>query len=180
MIKIFYFKDENKYKRLYFLNFKLFKIKKHFSDNHIKNIIKKIESEYKNYKPILNEITPTPNNIVLENLKELKSFYFLPNKGNLGDGLIANSEFQILNEYKDTIYMNLYNYTGFKQPFNLVYGGGGIFIDIYKEDCKEIFDLLKNKLLKRCIILPSSFYNVPELIEMFDERFTIFCREKKS
>lgn len=76
--------------------------------------------------------------------------------------------------------MNLYNYTELKQPFNLVYGSGGIFIDIYREDCKEIFDLFKNKLLKRYIILPSSFYNVPELIEMFDERFTIFCREKKS
>ena len=180
MSKIFYFKDENKYKRLYFLNFKLFKIKKYFSDNHIKIIIKNIESQAKLYKSIQNEILPTPSNLILESLKELKDFYFLPNKGNLGDGLIANSEFQIFNKYKDNIYMKLYNYTEFKQPFNFVYGGGGIFIDVYKEDCKKIFDIFKNKFLKRCIILSSSFYNIPELIEMFDERFTIFCREKNS
>ena len=76
MNKIFYFKDEKKYKRLYFFNFKLFKIKKHFSNQYIKTVIKNIESKYKNYKPTLNEISPTPNNIVLESLKELKNFFF--------------------------------------------------------------------------------------------------------
>ncbi|MBQ3943373.1 MAG: hypothetical protein II669_03560, partial [Elusimicrobia bacterium] len=66
MNKIFYFKDENKYKRLYFFNFKLFKIKKYFSEKYIKNIIKNIELKHENYKPCQNEITPAPNNFVLE------------------------------------------------------------------------------------------------------------------
>ena len=43
MNKIFYFKYEDKYKRLYCFNFKLFKIKKCFSNKHIKNIIKNID-----------------------------------------------------------------------------------------------------------------------------------------
>jgi exopolysaccharide biosynthesis predicted pyruvyltransferase EpsI len=30
------------------------------------------------------------------------------------------------------------------------------------------------------VILPSSFYNIPQLLEKFDERFIIFCRDKKS
>jgi exopolysaccharide biosynthesis predicted pyruvyltransferase EpsI len=32
----------------------------------------------------------------------------------------------------------------------------------------------------RVIILPSSFDNVPELVAIMDERFVVFCREKKS
>ena len=181
MNKIFYFKDENKYKRLYFFNFKLFKIKKYFSDKYIKNIIKNIELKHENYKPCQNEITPAPNNFVLETLQKLKSFYFLPNGGNLGDGLIANSEFQIFNFYEDISYITKRDdYDKIQKPFNFIYGGGGLFVDIYKENLDKFFDIFKNKFLKQCIILPSSFYNIPELFEIADERFTIFCREKNS
>ena len=181
MVKLFYFKDENKYKRLYCFNFKLFKIKKRFPNKYIKNIIKNIELKYENYQSHQKEIIPTPNNFILETLQKLKTFYFLPNKGNLGDALIANGQFQIFNFYKKTIYVTINsNYTKIREPFNLVFSGGGIFVKIYKENYDKILKIFKNKIWKQCIILPSSFYDCPELLEIIDERFTIFCREKNS
>lgn len=39
---------------------------------------------------------------------------------------------------------------------------------------------LKNKNLKKCIIFPSSFYKCDDVISVFDDRFTVFCRDKKS
>ena len=33
---------------------------------------------------------------------------------------------------------------------------------------------------KKIIILPSSFYNVPEFVSILDERFVVFCREANS
>ena len=181
MIKTFYFKDEDKYKRLYFFNIKLFKIKKRFSNKHIKNIIKTIELKAKNDLPIQTPLTPTPNNLILNTIKELNDFYFIANAGNLGDAIIANSEFQILNFLKKNLQkVNYAKPIETTTPFNFIYGGGGLFLNIYKENLKEIFDILKNKLLQQCVILPSSFYNIPELIEIIDDRFTIFCRERRS
>lgn len=181
MDKIFYFKDEDKYKRLYFFSIKLFKIKKRFSNKHIKNIIKNIELKIKNNLSIQTPLTPTPNELVLNTIKELNDFYFIANAGNLGDAIIANSEFQILNFLKQNLHkVNYAKPIEITTPFNFIYGGGGLFLNIYKENLREIFDILKNKLLKQCVILPSSFNNIPEFIEIIDERFTIFCREKKS
>ncbi len=181
MIKIFYFKDEDKYKRLYFFNIKLFKIKKRFSNKHIKNIIKNIELKVKSTLSIQTPLTPMPNELILNTIKELNDFYFIANAGNLGDAIIANSEFQILNSLKQNLQkVNYAKPIKITTPFNFIYGGGGLFLKIYKENLEEIFDILKNKLLKQCVILHSSFNNIPELIEIIDARFTIFCREKKS
>lgn len=116
-----------------------------------------------------------------EILKELEKFYFLPNKGNLGDGLIAASEFQYL-EAKNFNY-RVYQRTMpwiYQKSFNFVYGGGGIWVDLYKKDYQEILEIFKSPYLKKCVILPSSFNNCPDVIELLDERFTVFLREEKS
>ena len=42
----------------------------------------------------------------------------------------------------------------------------------------NVMNIMKNA--KRVVILPSSFDNVPELVKILDERFTVFCRERKS
>ena len=182
MIKIFYFKDENIYRRLYFFNFKLFKIKRklNIKDKDIQSIIQNITNKYSQLPQSETEIKPKTNNLISDKIKELKNFYFLPNKGNLGDTFIANSEFQIFNYYKDVLHINLYDYTNLKTPFNFVYGGGGMFVELYKEEHSKIFNIFKNKFMKQCIILSESFHDVPELIKIIDDRFTIFCREKKS
>ncbi|WP_413854282.1 polysaccharide pyruvyl transferase family protein [Candidatus Ruminimicrobium bovinum] len=182
MNKIFYFREENIYRRLYFINFKLFKIKRklNITDKYLINTVKNINNNISKFHKSKTEIQPKPNNVILDKLKELKNFYFLHNKGNLGDIFIANSEFQLFNSFKNVLHINLYNYTNLKIPFNFVYGGGGMFVGLYKKEHKKIFNILKNKLMKQCIILSESFYDIPEFIKLLDERFTIFCREKNS
>ena len=45
-------------------------------------------------------------------------------------------------------------------------------------DLERFFKLFKNA--KKVIILPSSFYKCDRLIDILDERFILFCREKNS
>ena len=183
MIKIFHFKEENIYKRLYFFNYKLFKIKRklNIDNKNLTNILLNIKNSISQLSQSETGIKPKINNIILEKLKKLKNFYFLPNKGNLGDCIMTNSEFQIFGSYKNDIsVLTNYNYKNLKTPFNIVCGGAGIFVSYYEKECDIFFDVFKNKLMKQCIILPSSFYNIPKLIKLLDERFTIFCREKNS
>lgn len=64
------------------------------------------------------------------------------------------------------------------RPFNLVYGGGGGWIDKYLEyGRKQSESYFKNKNLKKCIILPSTFYKCDEIVNTFDDRFVVFCRD---
>ena len=183
MNKIFYFKEENIYKRLYFFNFKLFKIKRklNITNKNLANTIQSIKNNVSQLSQSKTELQPKINDVILNKLKEFKNFYFLPNKGNLGDCIMTNSEFQIFNSYKKEIAASTnYNYRNLKKPFNIVCGGAGIFVSYYEKECDIFFDVFKNKFMQQCIILPSSFYNIPKLIELLDERFTIFCREKNS
>lgn len=120
------------------------------------------------------------DNVTLQNIiAELKNFYFLANKGNLGDVLIACAEYQ----YFET---NKFDYKIFdknkmpKEPFNLIYGGGGIWTKYYKDYYSDILDILKSPMLERCVILPSSFWECEDLMEILDYRFTVFCRDENS
>lgn len=62
-----------------------------------------------------------------------------------------------------------------------MYGGGGGWIDIYRNNCvKQLDTYFKNKNLKKCIILPSTFHKCDDVVTSFDERFTVFCRDPAS
>ncbi len=117
---------------------------------------------------------------ILSLLKNLKHFYFYPNNGNLGDVAIAESEYQLFEKEKlsykvwDAYSNNLMP----TEDFNLVYGGGGLFVKYW--NYKKVIELFNNQHLKQVIILPSSFWECDDLIDIFDERFIVFCREKKS
>ena len=112
-------------------------------------------------------------------IKKLNKFYYLPNKGNLGDVLIASSTFQYFK--KNNIEFEIFDIAKeIKEDFNLIYGGGGIWTSNYQKDYQEILNVFKSKYLKSCIILPSSFNNCPDLIEILDERFIVYAREQKS
>lgn len=157
------------------------------STNHdimaIKNII---INNLKLYilKENINDIPITTfnnNQNIYTTLKDLEHFYFLPNKGNLGDIVIASSEFQYFdaNNFNYEVY-DIFSKGKYDLPYNLVYGGGGIWNKLYQNYYKNILEVFKSKLLKKCIILPSSFYDCEDVINILDERFTVFCREKQS
>lgn len=118
---------------------------------------------------------------IFQSLKSLGEFYFLPNKGNLGDVVIASSEFQYLdaNKFSYKVY-DLLNLRQCSAPFNFVYGGGGLWHKLYQQDYQEILNIFKCPLLNKCVVLPSSFYDCEDVIAAFNEKFVVFCREKQS
>lgn len=122
--------------------------------------------------------TDNKNTEIKRHIDNLNEFYFLPNQGNLGDIVIAATEFQYLENYnyKYEIWGNKKN----KKEFNLLYGGGGIWHKLYQKDYQEVIKIFKSRYLKKCVILPSSFYDCEDAILAMDERFIVFCREKQS
>lgn len=105
-------------------------------------------------------------------------FYFIPNPGNLGDVIIAQSEYEFLANRNYKIIDNETSFLPLEQKFNLVYGGGGLFVKYW--DYQNFLKIFKKKNLHKCIILPSSFYCCDDIINAFDERFVVFCREENS
>ena len=193
------FKFKNKYKTL------LKKINDNYTYNEnnlisLKNELKELKQEYNNnlsqIEFVFNEVIfakvlreeycskPYTNNIdknIYNIINELGHFYFLPNKGNLGDIVIASSEYQYFdaNKFDYEVYDCL-NQERYDKSFNFVYGGGGIWHKFYQQDYQEILEIFTNPLLKKCVVLPSSFYDCEDVINIFDERFTVFCREEQS
>lgn len=115
-------------------------------------------------------------NSELEKLKP--NFYFIPNPGNLGDVIIAQSEYELLQNYDYKIIDNETSFLPLENKFNLVYGGGGLFVKYWAY--QNFLNIFKKQNLQKCIILPSSFYCCDDLINVFDERFVVFCREEIS
>ena len=111
---------------------------------------------------------------LLNCLRELGEFSYMPNSGNIGDMLIASATLQWFDangiKYKRT--------SENETPNIFVYGGGGAWTRDYIQWMGPLMD--KMKQAKKVVILPSSFNDVPEFIKILDERFIVFCREKKS
>lgn len=104
-------------------------------------------------------------------LRDLGMFQYIPNHGNLGDLLIDVSTRQMFRRW---------NITAFSEPCShIVYGGGGRFVPFYSS-----LDNLQSKLtspsIRRCVILPHSFYGVDAFVRALDERHIVFCREPRS
>ncbi|MCL2017231.1 MAG: glycosyltransferase [Alphaproteobacteria bacterium] len=111
---------------------------------------------------------------LLSVLQSMPNFAFIPNPGNMGDALLSAATFQFFNRNN----LNWHMWHG-KQEDVVVYGGGGIWNPEYKKTWdKEFIPVFKKA--KRIVILPSSFNNVQSLIDILDERFIVFCREKRS
>lgn len=125
----------------------------------------------------IDELGKQFNTQIVEELSNIEPFFFFPNIGNLGDAIIAESEYQLLeNNFKYETYCT--NNLPEAEEFNLVYGGGGLFVKNW--DYTKVLDIFKKKNLKKAIIFPSSFYECDDVLEILDERFVVFCREMKS
>ena len=131
-----------------------------------------VETIYKN----------NPRDVIDEFFDRSKSYIYRPNGGNLGDFVISSCEHDYFSSIGlDYTTINKSNKPElFSRPFHLIYGGGGGWVNLYagiKQIAEEYF---QNRNLKSCIILPSTFHNVDNIVQMFDERFVVMCRDKRS
>lgn len=113
------------------------------------------------------------NSVLLGQLFQIGNFTFIENPGNMGDILIAKSTIDFFDR-------NKLRYTMFvgRPSKVIVYGGGGFWTQDYKVYYNNLFPVFSSA--KKILILPSSFFNCPDLVKILDERFVIFCREKQS
>ena len=85
--------------------------------------------------PSMNAIEPRPS--LLSALKGMPPFLYRPNGGNAGDIVIAFAETQLFDrlglQYTQINERNKQRLID--KPFDLVYGGGGGWIDLYRSNC---------------------------------------------
>ena len=111
---------------------------------------------------------------ILNELQNSGKFTYIPNSGNLGDMLIAAATLQFFDAHH-LPYVMYHEATSFD---TIVYGGGGPWVSDYENSYTKLFPIFAKA--KKIIILPSSFYKCDKLINILDERFVLFCREKQS
>jgi glycosyltransferase involved in cell wall biosynthesis len=132
----------------------------------------------KHCSPILNDANfrkfDFSDEPILSELRKLGHFTYIGNPGNLGDCLIAKATYDFFDRY------NLdYEIFKNKPAKNIVYGGGGIWVkNLYARTYSKFLKMMQQA--ERVVILPSSFYECSDLINVLDERFVVFCREKQS
>lgn len=115
----------------------------------------------------------TDDKPILSVLRDLPPFVYIPNPGNLGDMLIAAASLSFFKKY--ALPYTLYKNTPAQY---IVYGGGGIWTSNYKYLWQRWIPLFQNA--KKVVILPSSFYNCSDFVQILDDRFIVFCRENQS
>ena len=126
----------------------------------------------------MSALTIPLNHVLAQTLKGLGHFVYFPNPGNLGDELIAVATVQVFDSLGLSYEIYDKNKT-YSDKFTLVYGGGGGMIPDWGF-LPTIEKALMNPALVRGVILPHSIRGCDELLKKLDERFTIFCRERKS
>jgi len=138
----------------------------------------------KNFFP-LSEITRGVDSKrrLIQEIKGIGEFLYRANGGNAGDFLISSSEFQMFADLKlkYTTVSSKNKRELLSKDFNLVYGGGGGWVKYYKNSYQNpLNEFFKSKRLKKCVVMPSSFYCCDDVVDSFDERFTVFCRDLES
>lgn len=116
--------------------------------------------------------------MVTEILRGLGPFHYIPNQGNVGDGLIAASTVDLFEREGLQFYSCGQSIPG-DGEVALVYGGGGGFVP-YFGMIPHYIRLFSDPRIRKCVILPQSFRECNELVDVFDERFIVFCRERVS
>lgn len=114
---------------------------------------------------------------IVNELKMLGSFVFLPNVGNMGDALIAEATKQFFDVHC-FVARSWYD-ANIHEEHDLVFSGGGA-ITCYNPNLEELKWRLTRKEVRRCVILPHSLYKADEFISSLDERHTLFCRDERS
>ena len=134
------------------------------------------DTQYEHFESSFLPLAPSPR--VVECLLEGGRLVYLPNPGNLGDGMIATAT-TLLFEKLGIRYEVFDENVDYGDGWTLIYGGGGACVPYWNilDKLKAIFTMPG---IERCIILPHSIRECPELLAVMDSRFTVFCRETVS
>lgn len=134
------------------------------------------DTQYEHFESSFLPLAPSPR--LMECLLEGGRLVYLPNPGNLGDGMIATAT-TLLFEKLGIRYEVFDENVDYGDGWTLIYGGGGACVPYWNilDKLKAIFTMPG---IERCIILPHSIRECPELLAVMDSRFTVFCRETVS
>jgi glycosyltransferase involved in cell wall biosynthesis/exopolysaccharide biosynthesis predicted pyruvyltransferase EpsI len=134
------------------------------------------DTQYGHFESSFLPLAPSPR--LLECLLEGGRLVYLPNPGNLGDGMIATAT-TLLFEKLGVCYEVFDENASYGDDWTLIYGGGGACVPYWNilDKLKAIFTMTG---IERCIILPHSIRECPVLLAVMDSRFTVFCRETAS
>lgn len=125
----------------------------------------------------------THTDLLESEIRNLGAFVYRANGGNLGDSLLSSAEFDYFERMglRYTQASSKNKSLLISKPFNLVYGGGGGWISCYSKGYQQpMNEYFRNSHLKRCVVLPSTFYECDDVVRSFDDRFVVFCRDKMS
>lgn len=122
---------------------------------------------------------PVYDELVSKTLKALGPFLFYPEFGDMGDFLIAQAGYEMFDRLglDYSIYNSLKPADLPQGKFNLVYGGGAF---TERRSDKDPAAMFANRDIERAVLLPSSFWRCDDLLKVLDERFIVFCRERRS
>lgn len=101
------------------------------------------------------------------------------NEGNVGDALIAASTVALFEREGLEFLSCGQSLPADEGEMALVYGGGGRFVP-YFGTLSYYVSLFSDPRIRKGVILPHSFRDCDELVDVLDERFTVFCRERPS
>lgn len=128
-----------------------------------------IKLDNKNFSPFTFD-----DHILVEELKKLGTFSYIPNPGNMGDCLIAKATYDFFDRHN--LSYNVYS-GGIAET--VVYGGGGIWVQsLYAKSYAKSLAIMKQA--KKVVVLPSSVPDCKDLIDILDEKFVVFCRDSQT
>ena len=179
-LRLFGVKERYNSRKFYFLGLPVFRIK-YRGGVSVYNLcgvkitrksprkLSKIDFDATNFRP-----AGFADDNLLRELLNLGKFTFIPNAGNMGDMLIDAATLLFFDEHK----LDYERFDGKHAGNTVVYGGGGTWTPDYEESWQNFLPLFA--AAEKVVILPSSFYNCPRFLAALDERFTVFCRERRS
>jgi glycosyltransferase involved in cell wall biosynthesis/exopolysaccharide biosynthesis predicted pyruvyltransferase EpsI len=118
--------------------------------------------------------------MILDYIQQSGPYYFKSyDCGNAGDFLIAITVRQLFKENNLNI-----PYLGkdeeIPQHCNIIYGGGGGIMVPHWHNLEHLADFFSDAKIDHCLILPQSIYDCDQLVDTFDERFVVLCRDYNS
>lgn len=114
------------------------------------------------------------NTVLLNELRGLEAFTYIPSPGNMSSMLIGAVTERFFDEHK----ISYLTYQKWSVADHIVFGGGDFWSSEHRSVWEEYLPILRQAL--KVVILPSIFRNCPDFIECLDSRFTVFCSDEES